>query len=658
MPSNEAEASSSDAEEDDETLTQIPPPTTDAPTPAKPPKPSKKSAFELHRFLYQTQTVFSAQDQGSSQSVTLQPGDHAYPFSIRIPENVACDMVAHPASPNFERLDMGTKPKQVEGGGTHTLGGLPSSLSDMDKTASVKYFLKATVVRASVLKKNMRVFHQFRMDPHQAPPVETAVAEVVAREKLQLQVLESWPWEWPPEPKKKKSWNIFKLKKKPPTRPIAVALEMRYLSNAAFVPGQQIPVKMFVSVTLPEGAHFYNTKFVVQRVSIRLQATTELRAHEYETTETQHLSVIDTQKDLNFTVDWTKGTRSRQGTNDVWTSELPSELWEDAVIPESVAPSFAMCTIRRKYSLEISAGLAGGPDCRIESVSVSTLVNIVPKQREPWVHRSASMPVTAPPPPVAIEQWKSTAPVFAPASVPNLSRQPQGLGPGSGPGSGSAPYPVKAPVAPPYPMQPRANSVPGPGPVPVQRVQSLPVSQHQKPHKQRNQHAPIMPPIMYNTRPSRIMEPQPEPWMIPAGTIPRTIQAGTAPVPRVLPPSLQVPLRMPDEPSSNDRIWMPSIAMPSSSDPYRVPLEPRASAHDNAPQLSSESSAVSPAKRNTTVKRKPVRSMTAEEAAVWGSGPLVAGPDTMAPPPSYQTVQADAVASQNGGGEYRSDYKA
>lgn len=642
LPSAEAEKSSSDSE-DDETPAQIPPVKTNPPP--KPPKPSKKNAFELHRFLYQTQTVLAAQDQGS-QSVTLQPGDHAYPFSIRIPEAVACDTVAHPASPNFERLDLGTKSKQVEGGGSHTLGGLPSSLSDMDKTASIKYFLKATVVRPSVLKKNMRVFRQFRMDPYQAPAVHMgldATAEVVARKSLELQVLEAWPWEWP-QPKKKKAWNFFKLKKKPPTRPVAIALEMRYLSNAAFVPGQQIPVKLFVSVTLPDGAHsFYNTRFVVQRVSIRLQATTELRAHEFETTETQYLSVIDTQKDLNFIVDWAKGTRSRQTSNDVWTTELPSALWEDAVIPESVSPSFAMCTIRRKYSLEITAGLAGGPERGIDSVSVASMVSVVPKSPKPWVHRSASMPVTAPP--AIIEQ---PTPAAAPAPVSDSAR-PQG----------SAPYPVTAPVAP-YPMPPRSNSVPGSGPVPVQRVQSLP------PTQRRSQPVSTMPPIMYNARPNRVnrsIEPdrEAEPWMVPAGTIPRTPQLKSSSLASSLPSNLT--LRMPDEPqavgSSHGHTWMsssPTSAL-ASLDPYREALEPRASVHDNAPQLPSGSSGDSPVKGHTAVKRKPVRSITSDEAAIWGQV-SVPGPELMPPPPSYQTVQGAATSQIGGPGEYRGDYKA
>lgn len=134
----------------------------------QPPK-SNKFAYEIHKFLYKVQTVFpprDVQEASSMKHFTLPAGDYSFPFKITIPENMVCDTLHQPSSLSISRFELGSKGiTYIKDASAHTVSQLPPPLSDMGKKAYVRYYVKATVNRASILKKNIRIFQPLKFLP-------------------------------------------------------------------------------------------------------------------------------------------------------------------------------------------------------------------------------------------------------------------------------------------------------------------------------------------------------------------------------------------------------------------------------------------------------------------------------------------------------------
>lgn len=87
-------------------------------------------------------------------------------------------------------------------------------------------------------------------------------------------------------------------------------------------------------------------------LQIELFGYTRIRAHDLERTETVSW-VLMSQANMNMPL----GNPTEKGRRE-W--KLPSRLWKDHPIPNTVAPTFDTCNLSRRYELEIRVGLAHG----------------------------------------------------------------------------------------------------------------------------------------------------------------------------------------------------------------------------------------------------------------------------------------------------------
>ena len=85
---------------------------------------------------------------------------------------------------------------------------------------------------------------------------------------------------------------------------------------------------------------------------IELFGYTQIRAHDLERVESSSW-LLTSQANMNMPLG-NPVDKSRKE----W--KLPSRLWEDLPIPNTVAPSFETCNLARQYELEVRVGLAHG----------------------------------------------------------------------------------------------------------------------------------------------------------------------------------------------------------------------------------------------------------------------------------------------------------
>jgi hypothetical protein len=88
----------------------------------------------------------------------------------------------------------------------------------------------------------------------------------------------------------------------------------------------------------------------LKMLQIELIGYTQVRAHDLDRTETLTW-VLMSQANMNMPL----GNPTDKGCKQ-W--KLPSRLWEDVPIPNTVCPSFDTCNISRRYELEVRVGLA------------------------------------------------------------------------------------------------------------------------------------------------------------------------------------------------------------------------------------------------------------------------------------------------------------
>lgn len=351
-------------------------------------KKKERFAFEIHKFLYKSQIVFPpkqvAQASNSNQ-FTLPAGNHEFDFSIVLPPNTDCPDIKQPSPYSLSRLVIDSSGIDYARDATsHFAGPMPPALSDMKEIASVRYFLKATVHRASLLRMNTRVYHPIVYITPDILDINVSATEIrfarrqvaVWMEKPSSQYLEKLENDAnsTPVPEKKKS--RFKSLFSGPSAPVAITepstlpimLDMRYPNY--FNPTQTLPIRLFVinmtSPTLIPGPRV----LYLQELTFKLYATTDTKAQAYNKQHTHSLTLLNsTNMLINFPLSEFSPT-TVPNLNDVWEAELPSSLWEKVKIPDSVAPTFQTCNIRRSYSFEVIAGFSMVPGATPNYVSI------------------------------------------------------------------------------------------------------------------------------------------------------------------------------------------------------------------------------------------------------------------------------------------------
>lgn len=95
-----------------------------------------------------------------------------------------------------------------------------------------------------------------------------------------------------------------------------------------------------------------STSVYLSMLQIELIASTHIRAHDLNRTELNSWIVMS-QANMNMPL----GTPTDKEAIE-W--KLPSRFWDNAPLPNTVAPTFETCNLSRKYELEIRVGLTHG----------------------------------------------------------------------------------------------------------------------------------------------------------------------------------------------------------------------------------------------------------------------------------------------------------
>lgn len=360
----------------------------------------KNVEIEIHKVLYKQQTVFpSAKVSAAStaKEFTLKSGSYQYGFELKIPVRSSCGVQPSPGVNNNVKDQWSTtmshvpivgslgKPKFSRNGvdfihdaTSHVETILPPSLSGMGEQASIKYFLKVTVNKASFLSINARDYHPFIFLPMDVPRLVDSARMAFVRRELMIS--------FPTTPaatsvSATSSGNIngngepsyFTSGKKPsglkkffsnafavrPSSQLAITFEGRYSTSLDFAPLSPLPIQFFVvlkqSPDMMEVSTLYLNEF-----ELELVATTVIRAHQEVRHDAMSLKFFQRSR-LGLALDLSKAQRIETRGRIHWEIALPNSVMQGVQIPDSVCPTFITCNIERSYTLKIEAGFSCTP---------------------------------------------------------------------------------------------------------------------------------------------------------------------------------------------------------------------------------------------------------------------------------------------------------
>jgi len=124
-------------------------------------------------------------------------------------------------------------------------------------------------------------------------------------------------------------------------------VDARLPSPAIITCSEPLPMRILVQKLNDSSATVY-----LNTLQIELVGYTHVRAHDLTRVEKVSWTLVS-QADLNMPLN-----NPVDKTRKEW--KLPSRLWDQVPLPNTIAPSFETCNISRRYELEIRVGLAHG----------------------------------------------------------------------------------------------------------------------------------------------------------------------------------------------------------------------------------------------------------------------------------------------------------
>lgn len=403
-----------------------------------------KRLQDEHKVLYDTMVVFppdNVRQVSNAKEFTLTPGNYKYPFEFKIPLNNSCVKllgITNAVLFNSQRFDFsinngnfnrntirniatlyinnatgaqGPREPQKDQTDYHIVGQLPPSLSGIGDFASIKYFVKVTCKRASLLKMNLRATDPFIFLPldldennqvldlkqHREDNREVFVRkDIVFKNKVPSVngVVIPSDKQLPPNPRPR---GFFTKLLDPGTnnrttsltsRPdnsmdLPFAFEVRFRHPAFLIPTKKPSFKLFL-VTSVNPNNFNNAKFgrpdesnglgviFMQRLVVELRSITTISVLESDgVSKTIHRSRHDEKIPIannalhNAKFDFSNATRqksssttSNYGPRELYEIEIPARYYENCILPDRLSPSFTTCNISRHYDMLVVAGFS------------------------------------------------------------------------------------------------------------------------------------------------------------------------------------------------------------------------------------------------------------------------------------------------------------
>ncbi|KAI9888541.1 MAG: hypothetical protein M1814_006841 [Vezdaea aestivalis] len=302
----------------------------------------ERTEIEFHKVLYKIQEVFPSKQIKNSQGYSLPPGQHEWPFNFKLPFNTNCE--ANEKMFSSVQLFSGVN-FEVQGfRSPHKKTSLPPSLNGFPGQAEIRYYLKVTVQRAGLLKENYRTIQEFKFFPIEPMRPEKKNEETYARRMHQFTA------NLPPAPERKSSLFSSKRSQSEPSstsEPPRFKVDARLPNPAILTCNDPIPLRVLITKLSEATDTLYLLQFQIQLIG-----TTHVRAHDLSREE-KSTWVVTSKSALNMPL----GSPADVADTEI---ALDSKLWNSIPLPNSIAPSFDSCNIRRTYELEVRVGISYG----------------------------------------------------------------------------------------------------------------------------------------------------------------------------------------------------------------------------------------------------------------------------------------------------------
>lgn len=346
---------------------------------------SNHDAIEVHKMLYKTVTVFPPPEierNSTSNEFTLPAGEYTYPFQFKVPLKANCTKSGGRQAGLLNQLVFNAGGLDYARSATgHVDALLPPSLSGFGEMATIKYFCKATVNRASMFKMNTRTTNPFILLPMDVPLIDEGKKAFVRRE---LRVGIDRPQQQPQTSRSKGKGKLFGglfgnggLSNMMGInsyngKTMTFAFEARYPKTGAFKAVSQLPLQLvLLTSTLPANDEIKSIEMT--DLTINLFATTECKAQTYNKVSELKLNLCD-KRNINATIPLNQATESQArdaAGKPMYQLVVDPSLLNGVEIPDYVPPTFTACNINRKYTLEIYAGFRANPSLPAEYVSLT-----------------------------------------------------------------------------------------------------------------------------------------------------------------------------------------------------------------------------------------------------------------------------------------------
>ncbi|KAI8962910.1 hypothetical protein F5Y11DRAFT_321418 [Daldinia sp. FL1419] len=297
---------------------------------------------ENHKIVYRFFQVYP----DDSVALPFQPGQHEFPFQFKMPLNNIChDEKAMGAllglggfGTGFRTMD-GTKQLLLQ----HVKATLPPSLTGFPQEAEIRYYIKVTIQRPGFFKENWRHHTGFKFLPIEPPRPPKTSQEAFARR----------PFTFRPRATTNQRRSFFGGKSStasPGEDPsqLAPSIEMsaRIPFPSILTCNQPLPLRLIarkLARTTSRDQQVYLTA-----LEIVLVGYTQVRAHHLQNTE-RTAWVILSAPQIAPAIALFNDPADPVDTE----FEIPSTLWKDRRLPNTIAPSFRTCNLARRYEIEI-----------------------------------------------------------------------------------------------------------------------------------------------------------------------------------------------------------------------------------------------------------------------------------------------------------------
>ncbi|KAJ0119212.1 arrestin domain-containing protein [Diaporthe amygdali] len=333
---------------------------------------NSQTLHENHKILYRVQQVFPGENVPAyATPVVLNPGQHEWPFSFKVPFNNACgDPNAMVKIGGLAGAGGFAGPSLFGMGGIRLMDGskqllyphvtktLPPSFTGFPREAEIRYYVKVTIQRPGLFKENIRHQLGFKFMPIEPPRPPSTNQEGYARR----------PFTFTPKSPgsngnlqaQSKRQSVFSRKQSSTSlaangssssdhdQPPSIEVSARLPHPAILTCNKPIPLRLLAKKLVATSAECY-----LVSLQVDLVGSTLVRCQDLVNTETTRWVVV-TRHDLAIPLQ--RGPNDAVGTE----TEINNVLWSNRPLPNTVMPSFVTCNLKRSYALELKLGVSWG----------------------------------------------------------------------------------------------------------------------------------------------------------------------------------------------------------------------------------------------------------------------------------------------------------